>query len=142
MARPSGETAKFAPAIFRVVLRAFARCADTLRAGHGTGEICRDWRIDGRKRLRYGTLRKEGAMTGGKNVALPDDLLAAVAEIARTEGKTPDQVIEEATRRYLARERLDRFVGRNEQRSRELGITEADVPRIVKEFRREPQRDR
>jgi len=73
---------------------------------------------------------------GIKNVALPEDLLAAVAEMARAAGKTPEEVIEEATRRYLAHERVDRLVRRNEQRARELGITEADVPRIVEEFRR------
>jgi metal-responsive CopG/Arc/MetJ family transcriptional regulator len=76
-------------------------------------------------------------MTSEKNVALPDDLLMAVAEIARTEGKTADEVIAEATRRYLARERMDRFVRRNEQRARDLRIAESDVPRIVEDFRRE-----
>ncbi len=70
-------------------------------------------------------------------VALPDDPLTAVAEIARAEGRTSEEVIAEATRRYVSRERLDRFVRRNEQRASELGITEADVPRIVKDFRRE-----
>jgi len=72
-----------------------------------------------------------------KNVTLPEDLLAAVADCARAAGKTPEEVIEEATRRYLARERVDKFVRRNEQRARELGIEEGDVPRLVKEFRRE-----
>jgi metal-responsive CopG/Arc/MetJ family transcriptional regulator len=72
-----------------------------------------------------------------KNVAIPDDLLAAVAEAAEAEGKTPDEVIEAATRRYLARERLDRFVRQNEERAHALGITESDVPRMVKEWRQE-----
>ena len=67
-----------------------------------------------------------------KNVALPEDLLAAVAEAARNEGRTPDEVIEAATRRYVSHQRLDRLVRRNEERARELGITEDDVPRIVK----------
>ncbi len=71
------------------------------------------------------------------NVALPDDLLAAVTEAARNEGKTPDEVIEAATRRYLAKARLDRFARRNEDRARSLGISESDVPRIVKDWRTE-----
>ena len=33
-------------------------------------------------------------MTSEKNVALPDDLLMAVAKIAQAEGKTSDEVIE------------------------------------------------
>jgi metal-responsive CopG/Arc/MetJ family transcriptional regulator len=72
-----------------------------------------------------------------KNVALPEDLLAAVAKTAQDEGKTPDQVIEDATRRYLAKARLERFGRRNEERARSLSIKESDVPRIVKEWRRQ-----
>jgi hypothetical protein len=69
------------------------------------------------------------------NVALPEDLMAEVAQAAHSQGRTPNELIVEATRRYLARERLDRFVRRNEQRARDLGIAEADVPRLVKESR-------
>jgi predicted transcriptional regulator len=72
-----------------------------------------------------------------KNVALPDDLVTAAEEMARAEGKTAEELIEEATRRYLARQRLDSFVRHNERRARGLGITEGDVPKIVKQFRRE-----
>ncbi|MGD0773712.1 MAG: hypothetical protein ABSC05_12900 [Candidatus Solibacter sp.] len=76
-------------------------------------------------------------MASEKNVALPEDLLTAVSDAARAEGKTTDELIEAVTRRYLSRERLDRFVRRNEQRARELGITEGDVPRLIHEHRRE-----
>lgn len=76
-------------------------------------------------------------MASEKNVALPEDLLTAASEVARAEGKTTDGLIEAATRRYLACERLDGFVRRNEQRARELGITEGDVPRLIHEHRRE-----
>ena len=72
-----------------------------------------------------------------KSVALPEDLLAAVAEAAQAQGTTPEEVIETATRRYLARKRLNHLVHRNEDRARDLGLTEADVPRIVKEWRKE-----
>ena len=76
-------------------------------------------------------------MGTAKNVALPEDLLTAASEAARAEGKTAEELIETATRRYLAHDRLERFVRRNEQRARELGITESDVPRLVQEHRRE-----
>ena len=76
-----------------------------------------------------------------KNVALPDELLATVSKLAALRGKTPDEVIEIATRRYVAREDYDQLVRRNEDRARELGIGEDDVPRIVEEWRRE-QRER
>jgi predicted transcriptional regulator len=74
---------------------------------------------------------------GAKSITLPEDLLAAVSETAEMEGKTPEQVGEAAIRRYLAKARLERFAQRNEERAHELGIKETDVPRIVKEWRRE-----
>jgi predicted transcriptional regulator len=64
-----------------------------------------------------------------KSVALPDELATAVNEIARASGKTPDQVVEDATRRY-AHALLDSFVDRNYIRTRELGVTEDEVPGI------------
>ena len=76
-------------------------------------------------------------MTSEKNVALPDDLLTAVAEIARVEGKTPDELIEETTRRMLRVRGLRSFVAENRRIAEEQGLTEADVPRLVKEHRRE-----
>ena len=72
-----------------------------------------------------------------KNVALPDELLSAVAEMAQVEGKTTDELIELATRGYIAQRRLERLARRNEVRARELGIREADVPGIVREWRAE-----
>jgi hypothetical protein len=72
-----------------------------------------------------------------KNVALPADLLAVVNEIAAARGKTPDELIEDATRRYVARERLFPLVQRNEERARLLGFSEEDVPGLVKQWRRE-----
>jgi metal-responsive CopG/Arc/MetJ family transcriptional regulator len=75
-----------------------------------------------------------------KNVALPDALLTAVATLAAAEGKTPDELIEFATRRYLARERLEQLVRRNEQRVVYSRITEDDVPEVVHQWRREQRR--
>jgi len=74
-------------------------------------------------------------MPSENNIALPEDLMSAVSETAQAQGRTPNELIVEATRRYLSRERLDRFVRRSEQRARDLGIVEADVPRLVKESR-------
>ena len=70
-------------------------------------------------------------------VELPDDLLDEVHQKAQAEGRTPDDVIADATRLYLTHGRLEKLVRRNEQRATALGITESDVPRVIKEFRRE-----
>jgi hypothetical protein len=42
-------------------------------------------------------------MNEKKNVAISDDLLREVEEVAREEGKTPGEVVEEATRQLLKR---------------------------------------
>lgn len=70
-----------------------------------------------------------------KSVALPDELVTAVGEIAQAAGKTTDQIVEDATRRYLLHARLDRLVQRFEGKAEELGITESDVPRVIEEWR-------
>jgi hypothetical protein len=72
-----------------------------------------------------------------KNVALPEDLLAAVAEIARAESRTPEEWIEEATRRMLRVRSLRSFVTENRRLAMDQGLTEADVPRLIAEWRRE-----
>lgn len=72
-----------------------------------------------------------------KSVALPDELITAVSELAHAAGRTTEELVEDATRRYLAHERLERVVRSNEGRAAALSISEADVPRIVKQSRRQ-----
>lgn len=69
------------------------------------------------------------------SIQLPEDLITAVAEIARASGKTAEEIVAEATRQYVGRQRLQRFAAKNEQRARELGITESDIPRLVTDVR-------
>jgi len=49
-------------------------------------------------------------MATQNNVRIRDDLLSAVTEIARAEGKTPDEVIEDTTRKMLRVRGLRSFV--------------------------------
>jgi Arc/MetJ family transcription regulator len=72
-----------------------------------------------------------------KNIALPEDLLTAVAEIARADGKTPEEVIEDATRRMLRIRGLRSLVAENRRSAQTQGLTEADVPRLIDEYRGE-----
>ena len=76
-------------------------------------------------------------MIGRKNVALPEDLLLAVAEIARLEGKTADELVEETTRRMLYIRGLRSFVESNRRHAEQQGFCEEDVQRLVDEHRRE-----
>ncbi|MDZ4800085.1 MAG: hypothetical protein SGI92_18165 [Bryobacteraceae bacterium] len=75
------------------------------------------------------------------NVTLPDELLTAVAEIARAEGKTPDELIAESTQKMLRVRGLRSFAAENCRLAEQLGLSESDVPRLVEEYRRE-QRSR
>lgn len=77
-------------------------------------------------------------MTNGKEL-LSDELLRRVEEVARSQNRKPEELLEEAVTEYLKSERLDKFVQRAERRARAKGIREEDVPRLVAEVRRENQ---
>jgi hypothetical protein len=76
-------------------------------------------------------------MTIGKNVAIPDDLLAEVAEVARAEGKTVDELMEETARRMVYIHGLRAFVSDNKALAEQQGLAEGDVSRLIAEFRQE-----
>ncbi|HWF10067.1 MAG TPA: hypothetical protein VG297_16480 [Bryobacteraceae bacterium] len=71
------------------------------------------------------------------NVLLSDELLREVQETARAQNKQPAEVVTEAVSKYVKDRKWARFVERNEQRARELGITEQDIPRLIAETRLE-----
>ena len=71
------------------------------------------------------------------NLHIPDDLLRAVNEAASADGKTTDELAADAVRRYLAHRKLEELGQYGRQQSHRLGYTEADVPRLIAESRRE-----
>jgi hypothetical protein len=77
--------------------------------------------------LGCGRLKKEIGMTGEKNVGISAEVLAQVAEIARAEGKTADQVIEEAVRQVL--------------KTRGAGRKRADFSELVGKWQPDPAFD-
>jgi hypothetical protein len=70
-----------------------------------------------------------------KNVHVPDDLLADMQTAAQREGKTPDELFEEAGRRYLLHLRLDSLSVYGGDRAKRLGLQESDVDRLITESR-------
>ncbi|MEP6916793.1 MAG: hypothetical protein ABJC89_14165 [Acidobacteriota bacterium] len=72
-----------------------------------------------------------------KNIAIEPALFDRMTEEAGAQGKTADELANEATKRYLALRRLDRLQRYGQKRAAELGITEADVPRLIAESRAE-----
>ncbi len=75
-----------------------------------------------------------------KNIALEPELLEQVGKLAEEEGKTADELMNEAAAKLLAARKtvgeLRTFVGRNRQRAEAQGLKESDVPRLVSEVRR------
>ena len=76
-------------------------------------------------------------MATQNNLHIPDDLLSAVNEAAGADGKTTDEIAADALRRYLAHRKLEELGKYGSEQSLRLGYTEADVPRLIAESRRE-----
>lgn len=79
-------------------------------------------------------------MAPQKNVALDPEVFARVAAEAQKEGKTPDELANEAAKRLLALRRLEDLQQYGRQRASDLGLTEDDVPRLLAESRAERRR--
>lgn len=79
-------------------------------------------------------------MVPQKNVALEPEVFARVAAEAQKEGKTPDELANEAAKRFLASRRLQDLQQYGRHRASELGLTEDDVPRLIAESRAERRR--
>jgi len=84
-------------------------------------------------------MREDAMQQADKNVhlKLPPDLAAGMEAIAAAEGKTRDQVYEDAAQRFLAGHRLHELAEYGQAQAKRLGLTEEDVPRLIRESRRE-----
>ena len=76
------------------------------------------------------------------NIAIPPSLLAEIQAAAEEEKRPAEEVLREAIERYLENRRWQQLVSYGQQRARELGLTEADVPRLIAESRRERAQER
>jgi predicted transcriptional regulator len=70
-------------------------------------------------------------------IHLPDDLMTELQAKAAAERKSFDELAEDAFRQYLERDRWQRLVASKREAARAKGLTEADVPRLIEEARRE-----
>lgn len=76
-------------------------------------------------------------MASTRTITLTDELYDQATREAVVEGKTTDEIARDALTAYLALRRLDRLQDYGQQRADELGLTEADVSRLIAETRRE-----
>ena len=77
-------------------------------------------------------------------ISMPPDLADQVAALARAESRTVSELFREAFRAYRAG-RVRVLLNASQQagrRTRHMGYTPDDVPRLIRETRREDQRRR
>jgi predicted transcriptional regulator len=67
----------------------------------------------------------------------PPDFAAAIQATAEEEHRQPCEVVREAYERYVDEQEWRELLAYGRERARTLGLTEADVPRLIAEVRRE-----
>lgn len=71
------------------------------------------------------------------SLTLPPSLLDEVERLAQREGKSADELMQEAVRRYVLRRRFRELQDYGAEQARNLGVQEEDVERLIHEYRRE-----
>ena len=71
------------------------------------------------------------------SVTLPDEMLAQAKRRAKLENRTMSELVREALRQYEWSRFLRDTQAYGRKRAEDLGITEADVNRLIKEYRAE-----
>ena len=69
--------------------------------------------------------------------SIPVTLMAEVERVARAQERTVGQVLTEAVDRYLKEEQWQSLKAYGREKALARGLTEADVPRLIDESRRE-----
>ena len=70
------------------------------------------------------------------SLSLPPELVREAERIAKQEGRTKSELFREALRRYIEERRWRGLQRYGAGRARKVGLTEGDVERAVREFRR------
>jgi hypothetical protein len=68
---------------------------------------------------------------------VPAELVHEIEAAAREDHRLPTELVGEAVDAYLKNRQWRRLVERGEARARALGLTEADLPRLIAESRAE-----
>jgi predicted transcriptional regulator len=74
------------------------------------------------------------------SITLPAEMLKRAKRLAKTENRTMSELMREAYREYERKRRWDEVNEYGREKAAALGITEKDVPRIVKEWRKEQRK--
>ena len=71
------------------------------------------------------------------SIKVPSSLLAELQAAAAEERRSSDELVRDAVERYLKDRQWQRLLAYGQERARSLGLTEADVPRLIEEYRQE-----
>jgi hypothetical protein len=69
--------------------------------------------------------------------SIPVSLLAEVENLARSQARTASEVLAEAVDRYVKDQKWQSLKAYGRDKAQSRGLTEADVPRLIEESRRE-----
>ena len=75
--------------------------------------------------------------TGANTIHLTDDRFRELTRAALEHGKTPDELADEAIAMLLRKRALNDLMEFGQRHTRELGIPESDVSRLISEARAE-----
>lgn len=70
------------------------------------------------------------------SLSLPPELLREAERIAKKEGRTKSELFREALRRYIQEKKWRELKEYGARRAKSLGIKEADVERLIDEYRK------
>jgi metal-responsive CopG/Arc/MetJ family transcriptional regulator len=73
---------------------------------------------------------------------IPPSLLAEIQAVADEERRTVTELLRQAVEHYLENRRWQRLIASGQEQARSLGLTEADVPRLIAEYREEKRQGR
>lgn len=68
-------------------------------------------------------------------IQLPGDLLEEINAAAQQQGRTVEQVVTDAVRKYLADVQWQAVLAYGAEQAKRLGYTESDVERLIQETR-------
>jgi len=77
------------------------------------------------------------ATSDPKTLVLPDAQYVELEKLARAQERTVDDVLADAVDRYIKEKQWVSLKRYGRAKSRELGLTEGDVPRLIEESRQE-----
>lgn len=72
---------------------------------------------------------------------VPPGLLAEIEAAAEEEHRAPGELVREAIERYMDEREWHKLVAYGQERARTLGLTDADIPRLIAEARQEKRRE-